>query len=1089
MKKQSLGLCIITKDEAANIRRLLESVVEHVDHVYLTDTGSSDDTIKIAKQTCKRFKTPIIVNEIKWPNDFSKARNINFKQAKTDWILWLDADDTVENPEYLKVILDRASSKKATGIALTYRYHVDQHNIDKASHPKLRIVKNGLYHWASNAPIHENLFINDDAQNQDVQVLFRESKVRHWKDTDGFVKSGERNLKMLQELYNKEKRKKIRDNRTVFLLGREHHNQWKISGEKKNREEATKFLHDYIDHEQKGGERMTAASLLFDIYFLTGRFNECRDMAYEAVKSYSSHPLGYILVAKYYAQQENYEEVVKWIDQSKNRTIDELDPTVQAPKGLLKDAAMLLAEAHLELKNWDQARANLKYYLRICEEGEKEQLEQRLDVVDKEERADKIIQAFVRLSSTAIQQDQLEELQHVLNIVPGGIRHRESVLKLQRRVGLLKTHAKGSVAIFCGVGFEEWHEGTLNKGMGGSETAVVELAKRFGKAGYKVTVYGSVEEDKVFGNVTYTNAQKINFADHFDIFISWRNPLIVDKYNVWAEKKYLWLHDVPSPYDYSPQIYNSYDKIIVLSKFHKTFLPSVPDEKFYISSNGIDVDTIRSVAATVERIPKRVIYASSADRGLENLLDCVEEARKEIGYFEVAWAYGWNTFDALRGNDSQAMKWKEMMIERMNKLGIIQLGRLGKKELYKEYFKSSVWAYPTTFDEINCIVAQEAQASGLYPISTGHGALEEMQLFGIKTGPYSKEGFTRALIDGISASQYEVFDYQLARDKFDWQVTANNWMNDLFYGVEFEQHNPLVSIVCITIRPGIFRILRETVEQQTYKNIELIVVDGRYEERKDEVAEYMKDFEFPFIHLPDPLRDKEKYHYGLHHADMAALSAVRGELTVFLQDFILMPSDGVEKYVELYKVYPDKLLTGVDTRNRIEISKNVSTKLGKSLPRSIDIAEGDDYKVGVEEFRSPRVRIGRAKRESGDPFEWELNWAAAPTKILREMGGWDPDWDSKFGYDNTVFALKYIYEGGSIIVDETNLATALSHWQLFGDNDSEGVPDRNKKTNDNRYWSFARYLSQRNVDARIKLVTPTYPKEIQEKLDNWHKQI
>lgn len=1091
MKKQTIGLCMIVKNEAENIRRVLESVVEHVDVVYLTDTGSTDDTIKIAKEVCKRFKTPLEVSHFDWVDDFAAARNYNFDQAKTDWVLWLDADDTLDGADSLQSAVDSARAQKITGLSFTYRYHVDKHDIDKAKHPKLRLVVRDIYEWSDKAPIHENLFIKPSFRNLDHQKHWRHAVVRHWKDHTGFIKSGERNLRILNALREKEQKAGKLDPRTTFLLGREYHSQWKLTDSKQDKESSAKFLNEYINTERSGGERMSACSLLFDIYTSSGNYNECLDIAFEAVKSHPSHPLGYILVGKAYSLKGNWNQTIEWVMKGTDKDVNELDGTVDTPKGLMRESALLLAEAYMESKDFEKSLAALYQYQKIAEDNEQAGMQERIEVVKSEQLADKILKAFVVMGNVALQDNNLEKSKHLIETIPNLLRTRREVVAFKRKVGLSKKWAKGNIVIFCGGSYEPWDEESLKKGIGGSETAVIEQARRWGLAGYKVTVYNSVEEIKRFGNVTYVPFNKANFADHYDIFISWRNPLLASKFSIHAEIPLLWLHDVPNPLDYTQEVIDSYKYIIVLSKFHRAFLPAIADEKFYISSNGINVEMIEQVEKeNIERKPRKIIYASSPDRGLENLLDCLEEVKKQIPDLEAVWAYGWDNFDALRGHDPAAVEWKKTMQKRMKELGVKELGRIGKEELLREYMSSSVWAYPTNFEEINCIVAQEAQASGCYPVTTGYAALDEVQRVGIKTGyPFNKEVFTKELINAIKAAEYERWVYKPLRKEFSWQKTAESWMRDLFYGVEFEHTEPLVSVVCITIRPGIFRVLRETLEKQTYQNFELIVIDGRYDERKEEVEKYMKDFEHPFLHLGDPDRDTKKYPYGLYHADNAALAAVRGDLTVFLQDFIEMPEDGIEKFVELYKANPGMIYTGVDTRNQTD---HVMWPRGKErpiLPRSIDIYEGEKIVIKDAEWKSPRIKVGGALRVSEDPFEWELNYAAAPTSILKEMGGWDTDWDTGFGYDNTIFALRFIYEGGSIIVDETNQAIGISHWQLFGDDDKEGVPHRTKKTNDNKFQNYIRYLQQRrDLSGRIKLKQPKFRKDLYVKLQEWLKQ-
>lgn len=1089
MKKQTVGLCMIVKDEEENIDRAIASVADYVDVIYLTDTGSTDKTIEVATATAKRYKTPIEVSHFKWIDDFSAARNFNFSQAKTDWIFWIDADDTVESGQLLPEVVRMASERGKTGLSLKYRYWVDGKGNDMAAHNKMRLVRNGMYEWTAKAPIHENLFILSDFASQQSESYVDLPVIRHWADGEDFIKSGKRNLRILTSLLEREESQGQADPRTVFLLGREYHAQWKLEGKRDERILAVSFLQRYLGMSQWGGDRMQACGLLVEISASEGDYDNAEKYAYEAVKAHPAHPLGYVLVARIYGFRGEYAAAVDWAERARGYKISDADSTIHTPKGIAREIAFIEAEAYLKLGQHEKGIAILNDYLTMADEPEVADIRERLSYIRADDQAEKILRGMVVMGNVALANDQLETIKSLLAIVPEGLRHRKQHVALRRRVGLMKRWEKGNIVVFCGGGFEPWDESSLETGIGGSETAVVEMTRRWGKAGYKVTVFNSVEQSAVYGNVTYLPYTDIDFADHFDVFISWRNPMLASHFNVLADQKLLWQHDVPNPLDFDAEVIASYDKIVVLSKFHRTFLPAVPEEKFYYSGNGINVDMIMEAEKKhIVRNPHKIIYASSPDRGLENLLDILPDVRAAVPDVQVVWAYGWNTFDALRGHDPHAMEWKAKMQFKMEELGVVELGRLGKAELLEQYFSAGIWAYPTNFEEINCIVAQEAQACGCFPVTTGYAALEEVQLFGVATGyPFQAKAYASMLIDVLTDDRESAdsVDVNVVRNAFDWNVAANNWMKDLFHGKKFEQVDPLVTVLCVTIRPGIFGVLRDTLARQTYKNFELVVVDGRYEERKDEVAKYMKDVPYPFLHLPDPQRDKKKYPYGLFHADNAGLYAARGEVIVFLQDFIIMPEDGIEKFVHLYKTEPDALWTGVDTRNAVSVDDVVAIP----QPRSVDIFEGTPYVVGHEQFRSPRIRIGGARRVSANFFEWELNYAAAPRQYLLDtLGGFQTDWDRGFAYDNTEMALRHVYLGGKIIVDETNLCTALSHWDLFPA-DKEGVPDRDKLPNDERFANYRSYLSQRDdADVKEKNIKPKYPVNIMRELEAWRKK-
>ncbi|GIW22658.1 MAG: hypothetical protein KatS3mg068_1665 [Candidatus Sericytochromatia bacterium] len=82
-----ISACMIVKNEEKNLERCLNSIKNIVDEIIILDTGSTDNTINIAKKyTSKIF-------EYKWKDDFSDARNKSISYAKNDWILIIDADE------------------------------------------------------------------------------------------------------------------------------------------------------------------------------------------------------------------------------------------------------------------------------------------------------------------------------------------------------------------------------------------------------------------------------------------------------------------------------------------------------------------------------------------------------------------------------------------------------------------------------------------------------------------------------------------------------------------------------------------------------------------------------------------------------------------------------------------------------------------------------------------------------------------------------------------------------------------------------------------------------------------------------------
>jgi Flp pilus assembly protein TadD len=93
----SLGLCMIVRNEGPLLGNCLDSVQGFIDELVVVDTGSTDNTIEIARNYGAR------VREFRWTEDFSAARNHALQMATAAWILVLDADETLSRQDHSKL--------------------------------------------------------------------------------------------------------------------------------------------------------------------------------------------------------------------------------------------------------------------------------------------------------------------------------------------------------------------------------------------------------------------------------------------------------------------------------------------------------------------------------------------------------------------------------------------------------------------------------------------------------------------------------------------------------------------------------------------------------------------------------------------------------------------------------------------------------------------------------------------------------------------------------------------------------------------------------------------------------------------------
>jgi len=65
--------------------------IKGVDEIIIVDTGSTDDSIKIAKEAGAK-----VITDYKWNDHFSEARNVSKMHCTSDWLLIIDGDEILE---------------------------------------------------------------------------------------------------------------------------------------------------------------------------------------------------------------------------------------------------------------------------------------------------------------------------------------------------------------------------------------------------------------------------------------------------------------------------------------------------------------------------------------------------------------------------------------------------------------------------------------------------------------------------------------------------------------------------------------------------------------------------------------------------------------------------------------------------------------------------------------------------------------------------------------------------------------------------------------------------------------------------------
>lgn len=87
----NLSLCMIVKDEGVNLPNCLNSVKNYLSEIIVVDTGSTDNTKDIALSYGAK------VYDYVWEDNFASARNYALQFVTQEWVLVLDADETLNS--------------------------------------------------------------------------------------------------------------------------------------------------------------------------------------------------------------------------------------------------------------------------------------------------------------------------------------------------------------------------------------------------------------------------------------------------------------------------------------------------------------------------------------------------------------------------------------------------------------------------------------------------------------------------------------------------------------------------------------------------------------------------------------------------------------------------------------------------------------------------------------------------------------------------------------------------------------------------------------------------------------------------------
>lgn len=783
MGRPSLSLCMIVRDVEKTIGQCLASVVPHVDEVVITDTGSLDGTKLAVYDACPHARVLDFnastnpeaflpdVSETwggKVPGpflsepllaDYAAARNHGWRQATGDYVMWIDSDDVLVGGDRLRDVVAQMEREVLDFALLNYDYDSDHLGRPILSLQRERIMRRSFGSgWCQ--PIHENLFPNGNAR------LFEEVNVVHkrteWKTGPRFAF---RNLKVLLHWAKKNRQDPNLDARMLFYLAMEERFLWP--------DQAVLDFGEYCHRSGWDEERALAHKLCGDLHEQAafahpgGSADRARRFSL-AMAEYAQIEIEYPWnldglrgCARISYYQHAWEKTIdlcrRCLEAARTRTDRKLQ-TPNNPHQAKFEPYVYLSVALFSLGRFREVveacdlglahapddphllgnKAEALKHLEgpVTKDTVKFNRAETLDAPAMDLPREAAVNFAVQLWKQLRDKEGAARAVAFAMLLPADLRTDPRIERLLSGGGPPGL----SIAFWIGPSWEPWTPDSLKTGIGGSETAAIHMAKELARLGHVVTVYAEV--DGTWDGVQYVDHRKhpATAPDvHVDVLVLSRGLAGLDRFH--ARQRFLWVHDIHVGGGAGDagiiDKLNAVDVIFCLSNWHKEFFLQhygykVPSQKVYVTRNGIDPARFAEEPA---KPSAECIYASSADRGLERLLDLFPTVRARVPWAKLHVCYGMKLWKDMAGADLALAHRISILQERID-VGVaegwlINHGRIGQRELAELYARCKVLAYPTWFTETYCISALEAQAAGCVPVTTDLAALFETAARGV----------------------------------------------------------------------------------------------------------------------------------------------------------------------------------------------------------------------------------------------------------------------------------------------------------------------------------------------------------------------
>ena len=592
--------CIIKDDsEVQMYERMLTSFAPYVEGIYCAVTGPSGEHEKIIELTKKFGGKALSINPDSHPQvyaeidgkmafaHFAEARNVSFDLVddEYDWLLWADVDDMLLGGDQLRETAEKALKSKVDAVQFAYWYAVQLDEKGEVrniliEHMRERLLRPNKFKWISR--LHEVATAKDTAYKP-VYASFdydpdkkQEVAWIHLPEDNRMEKISKRNNDILDILIEETKGK---DPRPLFYRA-------KTAFDEDDHDMVISLISKYLKMSGWDAERSNALDYLGQTLGKMGKFPDAIEVFHQAIFEFPTSVMPYLRLSDCYYNLEHKEFADHWLEIASNMREPKAGQTIGNTFEI--NLMFYILRYNQAIRNND-VEGTVKWTSLIADmkdEPDFEPYHQALWNRDINIASKGLFNLLKWLNDN----QHKSSIEPIINALPQVIREQEFMSMVANKVLDPKKWDKGSIVYFASFGqpaFEKWTPDSLKTGLGGSETAVIQLSKEWAKT-RPVTVYCDCGEGAgVYDGVEYKDYRMFNWNDEFDTLILWRSPHLLDQ-DIKAKNLWMDLHDIISPLDWPEGRMSKIDKVFFKSQMHREYLPDLPDKKAVVISNGMD---------------------------------------------------------------------------------------------------------------------------------------------------------------------------------------------------------------------------------------------------------------------------------------------------------------------------------------------------------------------------------------------------------------------------------------------------------------------------------------------------------------------